>query len=112
MTPSHGIDFDQYKTQSKDLLKQARAGDPEALLRLRTHHPEGELLVKMPRLQLADAQLAIARENEFPSWAKFKEHILLENANSIHFELIICHNNISRLLGMRSYSLRGNYYGR
>jgi len=80
MTPSHGIDFDRYKTQSKDLLKQARAGDPEALLRLRTHHPEGELLVKMPRLQLADAQLAIARENEFPSWAKFKEHILLENA--------------------------------
>ncbi|MCW3062051.1 MAG: Ankyrin [Capsulimonas sp.] len=76
MTTSQGIDLDQYKTQARDLLRQVRAALPEAIARLRTHHPEGERLALSPRIQLADAQLTLARELEYGSWAKLKEHLL------------------------------------
>jgi ankyrin repeat protein len=49
---------------AKDLLKAARSGDAHAVARIRAHvHGKGEL-------QLADAQLAIAREAGFDSWPK------------------------------------------
>lgn len=55
------IDLDQARRRAKDLLKQAKHGDPDALARLpRRHDP----------VVLADAQLAIARELGFPSWPK------------------------------------------
>jgi hypothetical protein len=77
VTSSRGIDIDQYKTQAKDLLRAARSGTGEALGRLRTNRPEAESLFASARIQLADVQLVIARENGFGSWAKFKEHLLL-----------------------------------
>src|SRR5215475_8209479 len=80
MTPPKGIDLNQYKTQAKELLKQARAALPEALDRLRQHHPEHDSLAKSGSLRLADTQLVIARENEFPSWSKFKQYLLFRNA--------------------------------
>lgn len=73
MTLPIGIDLDQYKTQAKELLKDARAGGPAALARLREHQPSD-------KLRLADAQFVIANENGFPSWTKFKEFILFRNA--------------------------------
>jgi hypothetical protein len=75
-----GIDLSQYKTQAKDLLKQARAASPDALERIRAHHPESGTLFTVGRFLLSDAQLVIARENEFPSWARFKDYLLFRNA--------------------------------
>jgi len=67
-----GINLDQYKTQAKELVKEARTGQAEALARLRE--------CRSDKIKLADAQFVIARENGFPSWAKFKEYILFRNA--------------------------------
>lgn len=75
-----GIDLDQYKSQAKDLLRQVRNGQPDAVERLRLHHPEHERLVAMNKIGLADAQLALARENGYPSWAKFKNDLIFRNA--------------------------------
>jgi ankyrin repeat protein len=80
MTLPKGIDLNQYKIQAKELLKQARAAQPEALGRLRQHHPKHDLPAASGSLRLADAQLVIARENEFPSWAKFKQYLLFRSA--------------------------------
>lgn len=80
MTLPKGINLDQYKTQAKELLRQARAAHAEAFDRLRRHHPEGESVTAPGAARLADAQLVIARENEFPSWAKFKDYLLFRNA--------------------------------
>ena len=80
LTSPDGIDFERYRTQAKDLLKQARLGDPHALELLRVHHPEGERLFSQPTIQLADAQLVIAREKGYRSWGKLKEDLLFLQA--------------------------------
>src|SRR5436190_5794297 len=54
--------LEHLKNEAKALLKRAKSGDAEAVKQL------GE-----PRL--ANAQLAIAREYGFPSWAKLKRHV-------------------------------------
>ena len=64
-------DLDQLKTQAKDLLKQIRAGAPEAVARV----PQNELA----GFALADAQRIIAREYGFPNWMKFKQHVETRN---------------------------------
>ena len=68
-----GIDLDQYRTQAKELIKEARAGQAEALARLEERR-------RSDKIKLSDAQFVIARENGFPSWTKFKEFILFRNA--------------------------------
>jgi hypothetical protein len=62
--------LEQYRKQAKDLLKQWRRGDNEALRRLREHHPH-------PPVQplLADAQLVVAREHGIESWPRFVKTI-------------------------------------
>ena len=62
--------LEQYRKQAKDLLKQWRRGDHEALGRLREHHPR-------PPAQpmLADAQLVVAREYGIESWSRFVKTI-------------------------------------
>ncbi len=65
-----------YRKQAKNLLKAARSGDPIALQRLERHSPrlaeahdpggDGQT----PALH--DAQLAIAREQGFSSWPRFR----------------------------------------
>ncbi|MEK6321923.1 MAG: ankyrin repeat domain-containing protein [Acidobacteriota bacterium] len=79
MKQPKSINLDQYTTQAEELLKHARAGQPEALDRLRQNHPEHKSLAA-DSIQLADAQLVIARENGFPSWAKFDEELLFRDA--------------------------------
>lgn len=54
-------DLDQLRHQAKDLLRAARAGDPAAAARI------GAV---SDRMILASAQLAVAREHGFPSWAR------------------------------------------
>lgn len=70
--------LEQQKTRAKDLLKAVRAGDREALVRLRWSHPRlaHADLAALPGLaRLADAQWVIARELGFSSWPALKAHI-------------------------------------
>ena len=62
---------EQYKKQSKELLKAVRAGDAAGAERMRKHHPNAH----KQHPSLADAQLVIALEHGFPSWARFVERI-------------------------------------
>jgi ankyrin repeat protein len=87
MSTSDGDDssprnLQQQRKLAKDLLKSARAGDAEAIARLRAQVDE----VDQP--QLADAQLAIAREAGFDSWPKLVKELekieLRAGAEAIH----------------------------
>ena len=53
------MDLDQLRKQAKELVRAARAGEPEALARLGGREPI-----------LARAQLVIAREQGYPSWPR------------------------------------------
>src|SRR6266700_2452600 len=67
------------KHQAKDLLRDHAVRDLGAAQRIREFHPrfghatDGEIFDV--DLRLSDAQLAIARESGFPSWARLKRHI-------------------------------------
>lgn len=60
-------DLDQLRHQAKDLLRAARRGDPDALADVAAYHPER---VGAAHLKLADAQLALARSYDVPSWPR------------------------------------------
>jgi hypothetical protein len=69
----------QQKNRAKDLLRAAKAGDPDALSRLAAVRRDSVAQYSPETLQatvkLADAQYVIARELRFASWAKLKAHI-------------------------------------
>ena len=60
------------RKRAKSLLGNLRDADSEALARLRTHHPRfqqrGDEAISPDEVQLADAQLLIAREYGLSSW--------------------------------------------
>ena len=62
-------DLGQQKKQAKELLKSFTAGDAEAGARVRAVLPDKK------RITLADAQLVLAREYGFASWAALKHHV-------------------------------------
>ena len=62
-------DLAQQKKQAKELLKSFTADDAEAGARVRAVLPDKE------RITLADAQLVLAREYGFVSWAALKRHV-------------------------------------
>jgi ankyrin repeat protein len=71
--------LEQYRKQAKDLVRDWGLAIPDALTRIRRHHPR---VHKLPELDLkgavvtrTDAQLVIAREHGFESWPKFAKHI-------------------------------------
>jgi len=61
--PQFRLNFEQQGKRAKELLKAARAGEPEALARFRSPP------------KLAEAQYLIARELRFDNWASLKRHI-------------------------------------
>jgi Ankyrin repeats (3 copies) len=61
---------DHHRKSAKELLRAARAGEPDAVARL--HEALGDA---PERLRLADAQRAIAREHGHASWAAFRKDI-------------------------------------
>jgi ankyrin repeat protein len=71
--------LEHLRYQAKDLLRGHAARDAAAAQRLREFHPRFEhatdVEVFTAKLRLTDAQLAIAREAGFPSWARLKRHI-------------------------------------
>lgn len=68
--------LDQLRIQAKELLKSLRAGDPDALERIRPCHPGFRDGVPA-RIALADAQLVLAREYGFANWPRLKAHVEL-----------------------------------
>ena len=64
--------LEQLRKQAKELLRAYRADDRGAVERFHTHHPRA---VSEKRVALADAQLVLAREYGFPSWAKLKNYV-------------------------------------
>jgi Ankyrin repeats (3 copies) len=71
--------LDHLRHQAKDLLKAHAARDPGATQRIREFHPRfnkaTDAEIFNARLRLSDAQLAIAREHGFPSWARLKRRV-------------------------------------
>ena len=59
-------DLAQLRHQAKDLLREARSGDPTAAARIRA---------VSEAVTLASAQLALAREYGFPSWPRLKVEV-------------------------------------
>src|SRR6267154_2633605 len=62
-------DLAQQKKQAKELLQSFKSGDAEARARVRAVLPDKQ------KIALADAQLVLAREYGFSSWASLKQHI-------------------------------------
>ena len=62
-------DLDQQKKLAKELLRAFRAGDPEAIARMRAELPD------KTQLSLADAQFVLAREYGFASWRELRTNI-------------------------------------
>src|SRR5256886_11370803 len=71
--------LEHLKYQAKDLLKERTAHTPGAAQRIREFHPRfrraTDAEIFDAHLSLSDAQLTIAREYGFPSWARLKRHI-------------------------------------
>jgi hypothetical protein len=88
--------LDHLKYQAKDLLKGRTAHSPGVAQRIREFHPRfgraTDAEIFDAQLSLSDAQLAIAREYGFPSWARLKAHIekpaLSDQLNLPHHERI------------------------
>ena len=80
--------LDRYERQAEDLLESFNSGDPEALQIFRQRHPRfldpkipwlpkrlTDSEVRASTLDLADAQLAIARWYDFQSWPALAEYV-------------------------------------
>ncbi len=67
LPPVPNLEFEH--KEAKTLLRQIRAGEPDALARARARHPAIDTSAP-ERIRLADAQLVIAREYGFTSWPR------------------------------------------
>lgn len=65
--------LENLRKKAKELVRRVRAGDVEALARVREFHPRAAAAVR--DFALSDAQLVSARTFGFPSWARLKAHI-------------------------------------
>src|SRR5437762_13836599 len=76
--------IDVPKREARALLKEWRAGLPEALERIGRRHPRVQkadpAAICAGKFLLNDAQQVIAREYGFSNWAELKERI---NANTV-----------------------------
>jgi hypothetical protein len=75
--------LDVPKRQARELLEQCRNGERDALHRILRRHPKFENLredrVPASTIKLSDAQLVIAREYGFSSWAALKRRIAVRS---------------------------------
>jgi ankyrin repeat protein len=67
--------LEQRKNQARELLRAARGGDAAAIARFQARHPRWSEAAVRAGLALHDAQLVVAREHGFPSWAAMKHAI-------------------------------------
>jgi ankyrin repeat protein len=72
-------DFDQLRKHAKELLAAYRAGERDALARLRASlpaaHDKSDAAIAALGLRLHDAQSCLAREYGFASWAQLKQFV-------------------------------------
>ncbi len=64
------LSLEKLKKDAKNLFKQIKRGDTEALTRLMRHHNK-----PVDEVKLADVQRVIGHENGLSSWSKLKTHI-------------------------------------
>ena len=71
--------LDHLKYQAKDLLNAHATRDSAAASRIRGAHPRfvdaSDATIFDSELRLSDAQLIVAREYGFASWARLKAHV-------------------------------------
>ncbi|TCO59727.1 ankyrin repeat domain-containing protein [Actinocrispum wychmicini] len=78
----HRPNLANIRKQAKTLLAAWQAGDDQAVTRVRQSHPRGE---RLERVRLADAQVVVAREYGFASWARLVQHLrLTPQAQALH----------------------------
>jgi ankyrin repeat protein len=72
-------DLDQLRNQARELQRAVRAGDEAALARVTRLHPQPP-----PRTEfrLTAAQLVLAREHGFTSWARMRRYVQIVTAGS------------------------------
>ena len=66
------------KNQAQDLRSDFNDGKPDAAARVKDNLPRAAAAsaeLKATGLKLSDAQLVIAREYGFPTWARLKRHV-------------------------------------
>jgi ankyrin repeat protein len=80
--------LEQLRKQAKDLLRAARAGDDDAVARLRAG-PRRLTGSEPTSAILADAQLVVAREYGFPSWDKLVHHVRALTTDASRLEPLI-----------------------
>lgn len=71
--------IDVPKKQARELLQQCKSKSTDALERVRHRHPKFRIAndeAISTRLKLSDAQLVLAGEYGFASWAQLKEYII------------------------------------
>lgn len=93
--------LEQLRKQAKDLLRAQRAGDPAAAARVEAHHPHPS-----EPLQLAGAQLVVAREHGFPSWPRLRAYVERVAANGPELQHAY-HEDFDYYEG-RAYGLRAS----
>ena len=71
LPPRPNLEYE--RKAAKALLRGLRAGDPDAVARMRECHPRVELS-DAAAIRLADAQLVIAREYGFTSWPRLVDY--------------------------------------
>ena len=78
--------LDVPKREARELLEDWRAGQPEALDRIRRRHPKfreaDHAAIAAGTFRLNDAQLVIAREYGFSSWPELKQRINCEHSRA------------------------------
>jgi len=69
--------LEQYKKQAKEMHRAAADGDAAVLARMRKHHPRlrDNAADHALAINLADAQLVLAREHGYESWPAFAQHV-------------------------------------
>lgn len=79
------------KHQARDLLNDHRAGELHACQRIREFHPRftgtADAPIRAAALTLSDAQLAIAREHGFSSWARLRTHVAKSDRSALDLPL-------------------------
>ena len=71
------MNLEQQKKQAREFLRAIRAGNEEAISRLRRHHSRWATVddaIVRQLVALHDAQFALAREQGFASWPKLKAY--------------------------------------
>jgi hypothetical protein len=71
--------LEQLKKQAKSILKGHQSANPEVLREIQEHHPRwrsaSDAAIQRAGFTLTDAQLVVANQYGFESWAKLKAHV-------------------------------------